>query len=95
MPENQAIADASPALALLLSPLGERVVFPPDIPFQAAQARGKALNGESHLRLAFCSVGKSAQPELVERLGKGVAELAAQRSDRAPKVTSALAPTKR
>jgi len=44
MSENNAIADASPALARLLSPLGERVAFPPDIPFQAAQARGKALN---------------------------------------------------
>lgn len=44
MPENKAIADASPALARLLSPLGERVAYPPDIPFQAAQARGKTFN---------------------------------------------------
>lgn len=42
---NQAIADASPALAALLSPLGRRAFFPPDIPFQAAQARGKTYNG--------------------------------------------------
>jgi aspartate/methionine/tyrosine aminotransferase len=42
--ENRAIEKASPALARLLSSLGERVAFPPDIPFQAAQARGKELN---------------------------------------------------
>ncbi len=44
-PENRAIAKASPALAALLSPLGERVAFPPDIPFQAAQARGREIDG--------------------------------------------------
>lgn len=42
--ENRAIREASPALARLLSPLGRRVAFPPDIPFQAAEARGKGLN---------------------------------------------------
>lgn len=42
--ENRAIQEASPALRRLLSPLGEAVAFPPDIPFQAAQARGKELN---------------------------------------------------
>ncbi|HVS02948.1 MAG TPA: aminotransferase class I/II-fold pyridoxal phosphate-dependent enzyme [Thermoanaerobaculia bacterium] len=42
---NAAIAAASPALAALLSPLGRRAAFPPDIPFQAAQARGKTFNG--------------------------------------------------
>ena len=41
---NDAIAAASPALHALLSPLGRRVYFPPDIPFQAAQARGKTYN---------------------------------------------------
>ena len=41
---NQAIQEASPALFDLLSPLGKRVVFPNDIPFQAAQARGKTFN---------------------------------------------------
>lgn len=41
---NDAIAAASPALHELLSPLGRRVYFPPDIPFQAAQARGKTYN---------------------------------------------------
>ena len=43
-PENRAIEEASPALASLLSPLGGRVAYPPDIPFQAAEARGKKLN---------------------------------------------------
>ncbi len=41
---NEAIRQASPALCDLLSPLGRRVVFPNDIPFQAAQARGKTFN---------------------------------------------------
>ncbi|HVS04245.1 MAG TPA: aminotransferase class I/II-fold pyridoxal phosphate-dependent enzyme [Thermoanaerobaculia bacterium] len=41
---NEAIAAASPALFDLLSPLGRRAFFPPDIPFQAAQARGKTYN---------------------------------------------------
>jgi aspartate/methionine/tyrosine aminotransferase len=41
---NDAIAAASPALFDLLSPLGRRAYFPPDIPFQAAQARGKTYN---------------------------------------------------
>lgn len=42
--ENRAIGDASPALDRLLSPLGRQVAFPPDIPFQAAEARGKSFN---------------------------------------------------
>jgi hypothetical protein len=37
---NAAIEQGSPALAAALSPLGRRLVFPPGIPFQAAQARG-------------------------------------------------------
>ncbi len=41
---NQDIQAASTPLATLLSPLGHRLVFPPDIPFQAAQARGKTFN---------------------------------------------------
>jgi len=39
------ILEASPALARLLSPLGRRAAFPPDIPFQAAQAQGTTFNG--------------------------------------------------
>jgi aspartate/methionine/tyrosine aminotransferase len=42
---NEAIAAACPPLFELLSPLGRRAFFPPDIPFQAAQARGKTYNG--------------------------------------------------
>jgi len=34
----------APALFRALSPLGRRVYFPPDIPFQAGEARGKGLN---------------------------------------------------
>ena len=42
---NAAIREASPALHEALSPLGRRALFPQDIPFQAAQARGKRYNG--------------------------------------------------
>jgi aspartate/methionine/tyrosine aminotransferase len=41
---NEAIRQASPALYELLSPLGRRVVYPNDIPFQAGEARGKTFN---------------------------------------------------
>ncbi|MDX1644978.1 MAG: aminotransferase class I/II-fold pyridoxal phosphate-dependent enzyme, partial [Thermoanaerobaculia bacterium] len=42
--DNEAIRDASEALYRLLSDLGRRAAFPPDIPFQAGQARGKRFN---------------------------------------------------
>jgi aspartate/methionine/tyrosine aminotransferase len=42
--ENEAIRQESEALYEALSPLGQRVSFPPDIPFQAAQARDKRFN---------------------------------------------------
>jgi aspartate/methionine/tyrosine aminotransferase len=42
---NQVVRGASPALFDALSDLGRRVAYPPDIPFQAAQARGKTYNG--------------------------------------------------
>lgn len=41
---NAALESETPALWSLLSGMGRRAVFPPDIPFQAAQARGKAFN---------------------------------------------------
>lgn len=41
---NAALASASPALFAALSPLGRRIYFPADIPFQAAEARGKEIN---------------------------------------------------
>ena len=41
---NQALRETAPALHALLSDLGLAVAFPPDIPFQAAEARDKAYN---------------------------------------------------
>lgn len=41
---NRALADETPALSAALSPLGRRAVYPKGIPFQAAEARGKAYN---------------------------------------------------
>ncbi|HEX2463943.1 MAG TPA: aminotransferase class I/II-fold pyridoxal phosphate-dependent enzyme [Thermoanaerobaculia bacterium] len=41
---NDDIEKARPALLALLSDLGREAVYPPDIPFQAAQARGKRYN---------------------------------------------------
>jgi len=41
---NQVLEREAPALFASLSALGRQVVFPPDIPFQAAEARGKAFN---------------------------------------------------
>lgn len=42
---NQLLARHAPVLDRLLSPLGRRAFFPPDIPFQAAEARGTRYNG--------------------------------------------------
>lgn len=41
---NAALRQASTALFQALSPLGRRAFFPQDIPFQAAEARGKRFN---------------------------------------------------
>lgn len=41
---NAAIEESSPALFSALSPLGRQLVYPPGIPFQAGQARGKKYN---------------------------------------------------
>jgi len=41
---NEPIRRLVPALAELLSDLGRRAAFPPDIPFQAAEARGREFN---------------------------------------------------
>ncbi|MEZ5332642.1 MAG: aminotransferase class I/II-fold pyridoxal phosphate-dependent enzyme [Thermoanaerobaculia bacterium] len=41
---NEALREAAPTLWECLSPLGRRVAFPPDIPFQAAEARGTRYN---------------------------------------------------
>ncbi|HEV2854680.1 MAG TPA: aminotransferase class I/II-fold pyridoxal phosphate-dependent enzyme [Thermoanaerobaculia bacterium] len=42
---NAALEREAPALFRALSPMGRRIFFPPDIPAQAAEARGKAING--------------------------------------------------
>lgn len=42
---NAPLEDGAPALFRALSPLGRRAYFPPDIPAQGAQARGKGING--------------------------------------------------
>ena len=41
---NAALEREAPELFRVLSPLGRRAFFSPDIPFQGAQARGKGLN---------------------------------------------------
>jgi aspartate/methionine/tyrosine aminotransferase len=41
---NAPLEREAPALVSALSSLGRRVYFPPDIPFQAGEARGKGLN---------------------------------------------------
>lgn len=42
---NEVLENKAPALFRALSPLGRRAFYPPDIPVQAAQARGKTYNG--------------------------------------------------
>lgn len=42
---NDLLAQHAPALHRLLSPLGRAAFFPPDIPFQAQEARGTRYNG--------------------------------------------------
>jgi aspartate/methionine/tyrosine aminotransferase len=42
---NSLLQDGAPELFHALSPLGQRAFFPPDVPAQSAEARGKALNG--------------------------------------------------
>jgi aspartate/methionine/tyrosine aminotransferase len=42
---NDSLEEGAPALFRALSPLGRRAYFPPDIPAQSAQARGKGING--------------------------------------------------
>jgi len=42
---NSLLEDGAPELFRALSPLGRRVYFPPDVPAQSAEARGKEING--------------------------------------------------
>ncbi len=41
---NQSLLDEAPVLAAALSELGHQAAFPPDIPHQSAEARGKEIN---------------------------------------------------
>jgi aspartate/methionine/tyrosine aminotransferase len=41
---NSLLEDGAPGLFRALSPLGRRVYFPPDVPAQSAEARGKEIN---------------------------------------------------
>lgn len=77
-PENRAIEEASPALASLLSPLGARVAYPPDIPFQAAEARGKKLNAT--IGQITDGMGQIVAPT---SLSSGLAALAPEQRNRA------------
>jgi aspartate/methionine/tyrosine aminotransferase len=42
---NALLEHGAPELFRALSPLGQRVYFPPDVPAQSAEARGKGING--------------------------------------------------
>lgn len=42
---NALLKDGAPELFRTLSPLGQRLCFPPDVPAQSAEARGKEING--------------------------------------------------
>ncbi len=42
---NALLEEDAPALFRALSPLGRRAYFPPDVPAQSAEARGKEING--------------------------------------------------
>lgn len=42
---NEPLEREAPALFRALSPMGRRIFFPPDVPAQAAEARGKEING--------------------------------------------------
>ena len=65
---NQAILEASPALDALLSDLGRAAEYPPDIPFQAAQARGVSLNATIG-QITDGGGGILALPAVSEQLG--------------------------
>src|SRR5262245_14610041 len=42
---NSLLEEGAPGLVRALSPLGRRAYFPPDVPAQSAEARGKEING--------------------------------------------------
>jgi aspartate/methionine/tyrosine aminotransferase len=65
---NRVLEREVPALFASLSPLGRRVVFPPDIPFQAAQARGKPFNATIG-QITDGAGGAMALPSIAAPLG--------------------------
>ena len=65
---NQALKDAEPALFRSLSQLGHEAYYPPDIPFQAAEARGAELNATIG-QITDGQGGILALPAVVELLG--------------------------
>ncbi len=70
---NEPLEREAPALFRALSPMGRRIFFPPDIPAQAAEAKGKEINGT----IGQITDGKSGDgrggavrlPELVTAFG--------------------------
>ena len=65
---NQALKDAEPALFESLSQLGKEAYYPPDIPFQAAEARGAEFNATIG-QITDGEGGILALPAVVEQLG--------------------------
>ena len=65
---NQALRDAEPALFESLSQLGRDAYYPPDIPFQAAEARGAEFNATIG-QITDGEGGILALPAVAEQLG--------------------------
>lgn len=65
---NEPLEREAPALFQALSPLGRRIFFPPDIPAQAAEARGKEINGTIG-QITDGKGGAVRLPELVTAFG--------------------------
>jgi hypothetical protein len=81
----------------LLSPLGRRAFFPPDIPFQAAQARGKTYNatiGQITGRLRPGGAGAGARRGAVGRCRRrrATARCSTRRSRASPRCAAPGAP---
>ena len=65
---NVPLEREAPALFRALSPMGRRILFPPDIPPQAAEAKGRRSTGRS-ARLRMAAGGAVRLPELVSAFG--------------------------
>ncbi|MFL6197448.1 MAG: aminotransferase class I/II-fold pyridoxal phosphate-dependent enzyme [Thermoanaerobaculia bacterium] len=66
---NEPLEREAPALFRSLSPLGRRIYFPPDIPSQAAEARGKGMNATIG-QITDGRGGAVRLPELVAAFGE-------------------------